>query len=288
MTVGSTALVVAGLLVGGRGLRVSRPRGSRLGQLVGHAVRLGSIQILLTFLASIDAVVAALTSLSPDAVYAYQTASLLGRAPLFVALALAQALYPVLVAASSEAERSRELRRAVGVYLRIGLIVLVGALTVPEPLLAVLVGDAAPAVADLLRPTAVSGVLVGLAVLMATVLQARDRLARLLVLLVAACVAQPVLLLVASRQGAETFAVTGTAAITATTLVLAWLVRDTRPFSDRGLRFWVPFLGAVPLTAALLLLQHHPVVWAALVAAGAAHVLQHLSPPRRPVSRSKE
>ena len=272
MPVGSLLLVAAGLVLCRSAAPLRRPPLATLTRLLAGAAVLGAGQLLLTAIASIDTVIAAGAGFSTADGFAYQTAALLGRAPLFVALALSQALYPVLVRARSEADHRRELGRATGLYLQVGALVVLGATTVPVGLLGVIAGDDAADVADLVRITAVSGVLVGLVSIVCVARQARGLRTSTLVTLGVAAVGQAVVLhLVSTRGGPHAFAVAGLATLLALTAVLLLLSRDQWPYVGQPRRFLLT-LAALAAAALPLQLITWPPAWVGALAAVAALV----------------
>ncbi|GAB2935391.1 hypothetical protein GCM10027047_34890 [Rhodococcus aerolatus] len=267
---GSAALVVVGLLLCRRGFPLRRPRRGTVGALVRQAVWLGGVQVVLSLLGAVDTITAAAAGLNPSEAYAYQLAALLGRVPLFLSVAIAQALYPSLSSAVSAGGLRHELRRGGGLYLRVAALVVVASWTVPPVLLALAAPQGTAEVATLLRVTTVSGLLVGLLNVVTTAHQARSRFRPVLALLVPVAVLQPVALLLAGRHGAVVFALVSAvllALLTAAVLVQSrdwwWqgVPRLTGAVAARwaavlvlgvlaaagGLLVWVPAMAALTL-----------------------------------------
>ena len=202
MPVASVALVGAGLLLCRGGFPLERIDAEALRLLVRRSVSLGLVQVLLTCLAAIDTVVAAAVSLGGDA-YPYQFAALLGRVPLFVSLALGQAVFPSLSRAAGDREVAREMRKALGIYARIAALTLVAFWTVPETLLAVAAENSADRAQTLLRVTAVTGLTIGLLNIITTAHQARQQTRRLLWTLAPFVVLQPIAIVLTAQPRAN-------------------------------------------------------------------------------------
>lgn len=206
--IGSFALAGAGLLLCSRGFPLRRPHRAATAALVRHALWLGGVQVVLSLLGAVDTIVAAASGLTGEDAYAYQLSALLGRVPLFLSVAVAQALYPSLARAGSDRDVRAELRQSSGLYLRVAAVVVFAAWTVPLSVLGVVAPQGAEQVGQLLRITVLSGALVGLLNVLTTAHQARGSYAAVLGLMVPVAVLLPVALLAAGRFGATMFALT--------------------------------------------------------------------------------
>jgi len=242
---GSLALAGVGLLLCAGGFPLRRPERAATAALVRHAMWLGGVQVVLSLLGAVDTIVAAAAGLSGDEAYAYQLAALLGRVPLFLSVAVAQALYLSLARARSDDDVRSELRQGSGLYLRVAAVVAFAAWTVPLPVLAIAAPQGAALVGELLRITVLSGVLVGLLNVLTTAHQARSSYAPVLRRLVPFAVLLPVALLFVGRFGATAFALTSVALLALLTGLVAVQCR----------RWWsagMPSLPGPTAVAALL------------------------------------
>lgn len=248
--VGSAVLVLAGLWLCRRGFPLRRPRAGQVPVLLRQAAWLGAIQVVLTLLGAVDTIVAAAAGLSPDDAYAYQVAALLGRVPLFLSVAVAQALFPSLGAARDDAAVAHELRRGLALFLRVCAVVAVAAWTVPLPVLALVAPQGTEQVAELVRVTTVTGVVVGLLNVLTTAHQARGRFGAALRVLVPFAVLQPAALLVAGRLGALPFALVSAVVVSA---LAALLLARSRPWWWTGsFAVGARGLGVAALAAAVV------------------------------------
>lgn len=268
--IGSFALAGVGLLLCSRGFPLRRPQRTATAALVRHALWLGGVQVVLSLLGAVDTIVAAASGLTGDEAYAYQLAALLGRVPLFLSVAVAQALYPSLVRAGSDDDVRTALRQGSGLYLRVAAVVAFAAWTVPLSVLGVVAPQGAEQVGQLLRITVLSGVLVGLLNVLITAHQASGSYAVVLRLMVPVAVLLPVALLAAGRFGATTFATTSLVLLAVLVGLVAvqcrrwWAGAASRPgplavvallaavglgvaADTGGLLIWVPAVGVVAL-----------------------------------------
>ncbi|NUU17113.1 hypothetical protein HP550_07600 [Cellulomonas humilata] len=222
--VGSAALFVAGCVLC-RGVRPLRLGG--LGDLTRLALLLGSVQVALAALGSVDTVLAASAGFAVDDAAAYQVAALLGRVPLFVAASVALAFYPQIAAAAPD-EVAGLVRRSVRLLLVLAVPVAVVMCVAPTALLTLAAGSHVDQVRVLLPATAAAGLCVALTTVLVSAVQARDQHRRALRLVVPAAVLQPVALgLVGQLGGVGAYAVTNVTVLA--TLLVVCLVATRRP-----------------------------------------------------------
>lgn len=234
MPIASALLLLAAVVLCRAGLPLRRPRRGVTRELLSTALVLGVVQVLLTMLSSVDTVVAAAAGWSDLDGYAYQAAALLGRAPLFLSIALGQAIYPALVAARSDEAHAEQLRLGVALFARLGVLALLAFLTVPTDLVAVVGGEAAGEVSALVRITGVTGVAAGVVNLLVVGLLARARSRTALLVLLAAAVLQTVALVLASTRGAYAVALTAAVVMVGLLCHLAVRTRSWRPWAGVG------------------------------------------------------
>lgn len=260
--VGSLALVAVGLLLCRAGFPLRRPERGALLALLRQSASLGVVQILLAALGAVDTVVAATAGLSPSEAYTYQIAALLGRVPMFLSIAIAQALYPSLAATDDDRTRRHDLTKAISVYLRAAWVVVLGAWTVPASLLTIAAGRDAAGVAETLRVTSLTGLVVGLLTIVVAAYQARMRSTTALRLLVPFALAQPVVLFGAAHFGELPFALSTLVLVAVLTAIV--LVRSRGWWSPEQWRIssasWRSAL-AVVVVSALLVTDGGIILW---------------------------
>jgi O-antigen/teichoic acid export membrane protein len=202
-------------------------------RLVSSAGCLGAVQVLLAGLAGLDTVYADGAAFGTVAIGSYQTAALLGRVPLFLSSAISTAGYTTLVAAPDDTVAGRHLRAALRTYAWLALPFLIGAVTLPEQVLSVVVPAKYTATHELLRYTCVAGLLVGAINVVTTSHQARGRFRSSIAILCCAVAVQSVVLFLTGRTaGVVGFAV---GSLTVSAVTLAALLVDARQWL-RGVR----------------------------------------------------
>ncbi|MGN6599180.1 MAG: lipopolysaccharide biosynthesis protein, partial [Actinomycetes bacterium] len=144
----------------------------RVGDLWRASLGNVGVQGLVAVLASTDVVLVALLDGGPGA-GSYQAATVLARVPVFVAGAVATAVFPHLAAAGGGT--GREHRHAQTMYLLLAVGYTIGLVTAPAVLVSSLFPQSYDQVGELLPWLAVSGLSVGLINLVTTYFQAATR-----------------------------------------------------------------------------------------------------------------
>jgi O-antigen/teichoic acid export membrane protein len=237
----------------------------RMGALARGAAGMMGVQALVTAIAAVDVVLAAVL-LAPADAAGYGVMSALGRVPLFLATALAVTSFGLL--ARRPGDRG-VLSGNLAALLCLAGPVLLGALTVPADLVGLLVPDAYADAVGLLGLTAAQGLALGLITLQTGWFRAAGRFRGCLGILAGGALA----VALAAGAGAKAAGPEGLAAGTLLATLgvagaLGLLAERTWPGAQRpALR--QPALLAL-LAAPLVLLVHLPAGWVALAAAVAA------------------
>jgi O-antigen/teichoic acid export membrane protein len=279
--VGSAILTVAALIVCRAAFPLRRAaRATYLG-LLRHSALLGVAQLALAALGTMDTVVIALTTMGPVDARDYQVAALLGRVPLFLGAAVALTYYPQIASAASVVVARLQLARAARLIVVIGVPVAVLLATCPVWALEIIAPGRADQVAHLLPFTAITGITVATATVLACARQAREGYRRLFVLLLPIVAVQPFLLVLAGDLGtATTFAACAAALGVVVLAALSIDLRSWRPWSQ--LRAFDIVGVAVVIVLAVLGREVAWVWWIAAIAAVALclSALRRVSPGR--------
>lgn len=262
--VGSAVLTAIALLVCRGALPLTFAGRAVYGGLLRHSALLGVAQFALAALGTVDTVVIALTEMPIDDARDYQIAALLGRVPLFVGTAVAMSYYAQIAgAASSESARGLQ-ARATRLIVLLGVPVASLLATLPAWALDIVAPGRAEAIAHLLPYTAVTGITVAIATVLACARQAIEHYRRLFALLLPIVLLQPVALIAAGNLGSVTsFAVCAAVAGALTLAVLAVDLRVWRPWSLLRMRD----LAGIALTLVLAVVGHE-IAWVWWIAAG--------------------
>ena len=267
--VGSAILTAAALVVSRAAFPLRRAARETYRGLLRHSALLGVAQLALAALGTMDTVVIALTTMAAGDARDYQVAALLGRVPLFVGAAVAMTYYPQIASAASAGAARLQQARATRLIVVVGLPVAVLLATSPTWALDIISPGHAAEVSGLLPLTAITGVTVATATVLACARQARERYGRLFVLLLPFVAVQPFLLVTAGNLGtATTFAV---CAALVGVLVLAVLVFDLRSWRPWSLIQVSDLIGIVVVV--VLAVVGREVAWVWWIAAVAAVLL---------------
>ncbi|QJY49045.1 glycosyltransferase [Pseudonocardia broussonetiae] len=259
--IGSLLVIVTGAFLMGSDLRPAAGA-LRLGRLWRSAAGVAGVQVLVSALATADLVLVAV--LADDAGAAsYQAAMILSRVPLFLAGAVAVAVFPML--ARDETGGAALVRTALRLYLALVLPYTVALLAMPGELVGLLFPPEYRALAALLPVTAVGGLLIGAVNLTTTAFQAQRRFASAVRAQLAGLAVYVGALLLGNLWGGVLGLAVGAAVGAAATLVL--LVVSGSAVWPRAFRPPAAvLLGCALLLVALLLLREHLLLW--LVVAG--------------------
>jgi O-antigen/teichoic acid export membrane protein len=229
---GSAILTVAALVVCRAAFPLRRAARETYRGLLRHSALLGVAQLALAGLGTMDTVVIALTNMAAVDARDYQVAALLGRVPLFVGAAVAMTYYPQIASAASAGAARLQQARATRLIVVVGAVVAVLLATSPMWALDIIAPGRAVQVSHLLPLTAITGVTVATATVLACARQARERYGRLFVLLLPLVAVQPFLLVTAGNLGtATTFAACAAALGVLVLAILAFDLRSWRLWS---------------------------------------------------------
>lgn len=259
--IGSGIVLAAGLVY----MRAELGRPGRLA--MGRALLRATagttlIQGTLAIVTSADVVLIAVMDIPKEQAATYQVAMLLGRVPLFVAGAVALAVFPSLAA------RPRAMQPLVASSMRLlrSLIVPVALViaTVPAPVLLFVFGQEYRGVAPLVPLAACTGALGGLVTMLATYLQADERFLGAGRVLLGGALLQAA----AIWSGWQVAGVMGVAwgvLLTALAIALALLADGIRAWPSSFLPRFSEVAGWTVAGTSLLLARGKPALWVALV-----------------------
>jgi glycosyltransferase involved in cell wall biosynthesis/O-antigen/teichoic acid export membrane protein len=259
--IGSGIVLAAGLIY----MRTDLGRPGRL--VMGRALLRATagttlIQGSLAVVTSADVILVAALDIPKGQAATYQVAMLLGRIPLFVAGAVALAVFPNLAA------RPRAMQPLVASSMRLLAFLMVPVAlviaTVPAPLLLLVFGQEYRGVAPLVPLAAGTGALAGLVTMLATYLQADDRFLRAGLILLGGTLLQ----VTAIRSGWEVAGVLGVAwgvLLAASAMALALLANGIRTWPGSFRPRLRDVAGWTVVGTSLLLTRGTPALWIALV-----------------------
>ncbi|MET0493796.1 MAG: glycosyltransferase [Actinoplanes sp.] len=144
--------------------------------LARHAAGLAAGQAALSLLLTLDVIIGAAVQRGGDGLAGYQALLVIARVPLFVATALATAVFPRLVGANGDRGANRAFRDTLRTFLLLGVVITAGVATVPGSLVEVVLPTEYLSSLSLLPPLALAGLGGALATLLIAYLQARDLL----------------------------------------------------------------------------------------------------------------
>ncbi|WP_337059684.1 glycosyltransferase [Kineococcus sp. G2] len=240
-TVGSALVVVVGAVAFGAVARPRLPHRSDAALLRRAGGQL-AVQGGTAALAGLDVLVAAAVVGTSTRLGAYQAATVLGRVPLFVAVALSMVVF-ARIAATPVARHDRVVATSWRQYVRLATPVALVIATVPGPVLAALLPPQYGSLGELLVLTAAGGWLLGVVNLLAADLKAVDAFASAAVpVLAAAALLVPVVALSVSAGGvpAVAVAVLVVLAAAAASLLRAATGRWPGALRLREVLAWVP------------------------------------------------
>ncbi|AGZ38544.1 glycosyltransferase [Actinoplanes friuliensis] len=153
--------------------------------LARHAGALAAGQAALSLLLSLDVIIGAAVQAGGDGLAGYQALLVLARVPLFLATALATAVFPRLVSTTG----TRTFLPTLRTFLILGAAITAAVASVPAALVEVVLPTEYVASLHLLAPLALAGFGGALATLLVAYLQARERLGAAVAVLTVALVA---------------------------------------------------------------------------------------------------
>jgi glycosyltransferase involved in cell wall biosynthesis/O-antigen/teichoic acid export membrane protein len=153
-----------------------RDDSTRTKTLARHAAGLAAGQAALSLLLTLDVIIGAAVQSGGDGLAGYQALLVIARVPLFVATALATAVFPRLVGADGDRGANRAFRDTLRTFLLLGVVITAGVATVPGTLVEVVLPTEYLSSLSLLPPLALAGLGGALATLLIAYLQARDLL----------------------------------------------------------------------------------------------------------------
>ncbi|GAA3945322.1 glycosyltransferase [Actinoplanes auranticolor] len=157
--------------------------------LARHAAGLAAGQAALSLLLTLDVIIGAALQRGGDGLAGYQALLVLARIPLFLATALATAVFPRLVGTHGDRGANQTFRATLRTFLLLSVLITAGVATVPAGLVEVVLPTEYLASLSLLPPLALAGFGGALATLLIAYLQARDLLRAAAGVLVTALIA---------------------------------------------------------------------------------------------------
>lgn len=267
--VGSAVLTVVALIFCRMAFPLRRAARETYRGLLRHSALLGVVQLAMAALGTLDTVVIALTKMAAVDARDYQVAALLGRVPLFVGAAIAMAYYSQIASAASPDAARLQQARATRLLVVVGVPMAALLATSPNWALDIIAPGRAAQVGHLLPLTAITGVTVAMAMVLACARQADERYGRLFVLLLPLVALQPFVLITAGNLGtATTFAACAGLLGVLLLAILAFDIRSWHPWSLLRAPEVVGIVGIVTLAAV-----GREITWVWWVAAAAALVL---------------
>jgi O-antigen/teichoic acid export membrane protein len=246
-----------------------RPRRVRLSPGLWRAAgRIGAVQVVVALFTALDTVLVAALATTRAGAGPYQAAATLGRAPLFVSVAVSTAVFPALLARRGDQRQRAQALWTVAVVSAVAVIAMASAPASAVEL--IFPSDFAPLVAWLPVVT-LSGAGIGLMNLLTTFLQTEDRIRAAQTLMAAGFVLHAALLV----AGAQLAGITGLAwgaviGVWTTVALLTALPSERVAVGMLARRIATPrpmlLLGAL---AAVLVLVDQPVAWLAGAVAAA-------------------
>jgi glycosyltransferase involved in cell wall biosynthesis/O-antigen/teichoic acid export membrane protein len=144
--------------------------------LAGHAAGLAAGQTALSLVLTLDVIIGAAAQGGGDGLAGYQALLVFARVPLFLASALATAVFPRLVGAHDERSANRAFRDTLRTFLLLAVVITAGAAAVPPALVGLVLPPQYLSSLGLLPPLALAGFGAALATLLTAYLQARGKL----------------------------------------------------------------------------------------------------------------
>lgn len=260
---GATVWAVAGFGVVGR--EVAVPRRATGKELWTVTRGIGSIQVGVVVLTTLDVVVGSIVQHGSNAIGGYQAMLVFARVPFFVAGAVSAVAYPRLVAAG--ADRRPVVQETMGFYLSMSAAVVAVVATIPARLLGSVLPSAYSSDARLLLPLALAGLSAGQINLLTTFFQAENRFLQVVKLLWPAV---PVAILVFALAGGSVESLAWAAAAIDSAVALMLTFAAERRFARAGILYqtiaWL--LGASAFAAVLYAARSMLPLWLVLGAVG--------------------
>lgn len=186
--IGTTVIAAYGLFAIWR--EVQWPTRALVRAAASQAVGVGSVQIAVSLLVTLDIIVGSLRLGHSSALAGYQAMAMFTRVPLFASIAVSMVIYPRLAGAAA---RDPEFSRTVGATIKMYLAIAAGSVaivaTLPPSILREILPARYLASVHLLVPLAVAGLAAGLINLTTTFFQAAGRFTAALKILAVGCVA---------------------------------------------------------------------------------------------------
>ncbi|KQM83935.1 hypothetical protein [Agromyces sp. Leaf222] len=274
--VASAILTAAGLAVCRGAFPLRRAARSTYRGLLRHSALLGVAQLALAALGTIDTVVIAMTHMAATDARDYQVAALLGRVPLFVGTAIAMTYYPQIASAASAGLARLQQARAARLMFVLGMPVAILLATVPNWALEIVAPGNATQVGQLLPLTAITGVTVATATVLACARQAREHYTRLFALLLPFAVVQPIVLVGVGAGDLGTVTTFAVCAAGIGVLLLAVLLIDLRRWRPWSLVRVFDVAGIAVVLVLAVVGRDVPFVWWVAAVGGAALCIRAL------------
>ncbi|MEU4245030.1 glycosyltransferase [Actinoplanes sp. NPDC026619] len=248
--------------------------------LAKHAAALAGGQAALSLLLTLDVIIGAAVQ-HGGGLAGYQALLVVARIPLFLATALATAIFPRLVGAASPQSANRAFRSALRVFLLLGGVITAGVATVPPTLIGLLLPAEYNSSLHLLAPLALAGFGGALATLLVAYLQARGQL-HAAALVLAGAVVVSVAAYPTAGSDPQLLAWISALVVLSAAAGLAVLVRYVGQ-SVRVLPTLIrPALATALTWTGLHLLTDRPVLWLGAALVAGTLVLLSVRPRRRP------
>jgi O-antigen/teichoic acid export membrane protein len=247
---------------------IGRPRRVTLSAGLWRAAgRITSLQVVVAFFVALDTVLVAALAATRAQAGPYQAAATIGRTPLFVSVAVATAVFPVLLAHRGDVRQRVEALRTLVV---VSVFALVAMATVPTSVVELVFPAEFVPLVRWLPIVTLAGTGLGVLNLLTAFVQTEDRVAAAQRRLLAGF-ALHALLLVAGAQmyGINGLAWAGVIGVWVTVVLLATLPSERSAIGLAARRMaGPPNLVALALLSSLLVAVDQPVVWLACAAAG--------------------
>ncbi|MDA0139391.1 oligosaccharide flippase family protein [Solirubrobacter deserti] len=231
-----------------------------------------SVQALITGMGVLDVVLAAMLLTGDADLAAYTLAATVGRAPLFLGVALSVAIFPRL---SRDAHDGRVVSQSLRRLLIVGAPAALIAITAPAALLELAVPSGYERAIELLPYTLCGGFAFAVATLLAGALKAVGAFARSLQLGLAGALVT-VAGVTAGALAAETqgLAIGAVAGAVTTAALFTW--ESVRRWPGAGWNLLPDLLPSIAMCGVLVLTRGHTFLWGAAAAVVAAYALQRL------------
>lgn len=242
---------------------IGRPRRVRLSHGLWRAAgRIGSVQIVVALFTALDTVLVAALAATRAGAGPYQAAAALGRAPLFVSVAVSTAVFPALLAHRGDHRRRAD---ALWTLAVVSVVAVIAMASVPAAAVELVFPAEFGALAGWLPVVTLGGAGVGMLNMLTTFLQTEDRIRAAQAILAAGFVLHAALLVAGAQYaGLSGLAWGGVIGVWCTVALLAALPTERAAVGTLARRVAAPRIAlALAALAAVLVVVDHPVAWLA-------------------------